>query len=760
MAGNRLKGGGILQIAAYFEDMLYDSSNYKVMSCSTNDESAADIPQRKFFAKKEKYVFTVVLRDFPMESKPDKSKQYIFNGKWKTEGIRTSFIAYSYEINYKNSKDDILAFLETFEGVGQKTAQTIYKAFGLKTMEILKENINKLYELKLPKSRIDKMIADYGSKKCFKETMEYFSQFSISFKKAKYIYEMYKENAVLTMKVNPFELSETECLSFAEANSVAIDLGVELDSGERQRQALIYIMSAYFRTKGDLFFLIDDVLSLTQKFLNHNVPKDKTVSLDSLKARLQEINNKDVKIYGNYVYLIKDLFAEQKTAELLVDFLNYDGNLFKLDKDECYNEIKEIEKEVGFSLNEAQKKAIFTAVSSNVSIITGGPGTGKTTLLKFILRIFQRNFSNNIRLCSPTGKAARRMAESTGFVSASTIHSLLGISPDYKWSMTGKNTQSVNADLLIVDESSMLDMELMYLLISSIPFTCKLVFLGDADQLPSVGPGNVLREMINSKVIPTAILDKIYRQSEQSNIVKNAYLFNKGDADSLIYDEGNSINDSFVIRKRKGDINNQLADIFCNSVKKSGSVEDVQILSPYKNPAIVASTERINRIIQERINPFTSEENEIVCKKNIFRINDRVIQQKNTATAKNGDVGTIIGIDSSDNKPITVTIDFGDDNIVDYSIDEMEENKVSLAYALTVHKSQGSEYKTVILPCVSEHEQMLTKKLVYTAWTRAKEHIIMVGDKDTIKKAAKNNSETVRNTVFAKRIIKQFQKNR
>ena len=155
---------------------------------------------------------------------------------------------------------------------------------------------------------------------------------------------MYKENAVLTMKVNPFELSETECLSFAEANSAAIDLGVELDSGERQRQALIYIMSAYFRTKGDLFFLIDDVLSLTQKFLNHNVPKDKTVSLDSLKARLYEINNKDVKIYGNYVYLIKDLFAEQKTAELLVDFLNYDGNLFKLDKDECYNEIKEIEK--------------------------------------------------------------------------------------------------------------------------------------------------------------------------------------------------------------------------------------------------------------------------------------------------------------------------------------------------------------------------------------------------------------------------------
>lgn len=747
-----------MQIAAYFEDMLYDSPNYKIMSCSTNDESAADIPQRKFFAKKEKYVFTVVLKDFPMESKPDKRKQYLFNGKWKTEGIRTSFIAYSFEINYKNSKDDILAFLETFDGVGQKTAQTIYKAFGLKTMDILKKDINKLYELKLPKSRVDKIVTDYGNKKCFKETMEYFSQFSISSKKARHIYEQYKENAILTMKINPFELSESDCLSFAEANSAAIDLGVELDSGERQRQALIYIMQAYFRTKGDLFFKIDEVVSLTKKFLNHNVPENKLVSEKTLKARLKEIDNRDVKIYGKYVYLIKDLFAEQKTAESLVDFLNYDGNMFKLDKDECFNEIKEIEKEVGFSLNEAQKNAIFTAISSNVSIITGGPGTGKSTLLKFILRIFQRNFSNNIRLCSPTGKAARRMAECTDFAGASTIHSLLGISSDHKWAMTGKNTQSVNADLLVVDEASMLDMEIMYLLISSIPFTCKLVFLGDVDQLPSVGPGNVLKEMIGSKIIPTAVLDKIYRQSEQSNIIKNAYLFNNGNADDLIYDKGNLSTDSFVVLDRKKDIDKQLANIFCNSVKKAGSFEDVQVLSPYKNTGITASTERINRIIQEQVNPFTSQENQIILKKNIFRIKDRVIQQKNTEQVKNGDVGTIVSIDSSDNKPITVIIDFGDDNIVNYSIDEMEENKIGLAYALTVHKAQGSEYKTVILPCIPEHEQMLTKKLVYTAWTRAKEHIIMVGDRDTIKKAAKNNSETVRNTVLAKRIIKEYKK--
>lgn len=738
--------------------MIYDSPNFKVVSCSTNDESAARVPQRKFFAKKEKYVFSIVLRDVELTSMFDKRKQYIFYGDWKSYSYGISFEAYSYDINVQKNRTDIISYLSSFDGIGERTAKLVYDTFGPNTLDILKNNIEKLNELKLPKKRIDKLIDGYNSRKCFKETMDYFSQFSLSIKKVKGIYEQYKEDAILTMKVNPFEFSESGCISFIEANAAAIDLGVELDSGERQRQALIYVMEAYFRPKGHLFFNMSEVLEVTKKFLNNNIPENKHITTDVLKKRLIEINNKDVKIYGKYVYLIRDLFAEQKSAELLIDFLKYEANLFKLDRKECYKEIAEIEREIGFSLNEAQKEAVYTAISSNISIITGGPGTGKTTLLKFIIRIFQRNFSNNIKLCSPTGKAARRMAESTGINSASTIHSMLGISSDFKLSITGKNTQSVEADLLVVDEASMLDMELMYLLISSIPFTCKLVFLGDVDQLPSVGPGNVLLEMIKSKTIPTAILDKIYRQSEQSNIVKNSFALNKGKADEIIYDEGKSISDSFIIRDRKPDINKQLAELFCNSVKKAGSIENVQILTPYKNIGVVASTENINKIIQDKINPFTTHENEIMCKKRIFRVNDRVIQQKNTKDAKNGDIGTIISIDMADNCPITVTIDFGEDNIVKYGIDEMEENKITLAYALTVHKSQGSEYKTVIMPCISEHKKMLTRKLVYTAWTRAKEHIILVGEKEIIKESATNTDESVRNTVLAERLIKEKKK--
>lgn len=749
-----------MQICAYFEEIAYDSPNFKVITCSTNDESAAKVPQRRAFAKKEKYVFNVVFRSQQIELNFDKSKQYIFYGEWKTRSFGISFEAYTYEINVQKNKKDIVEYLSKFDGIGKKTAEAVYDEFGGRTLEILKDQPEKINSLKLKKDKINKLINGLKANRCFRETMEFFLQFSLPVNRVGAIYERYKEDAIKTMQINPFELSESGYLSFPEANAAAIKQGIELNSGNRLEQALLYVMKTYFRQSGDLFFKVSDVIEITLKCLNRGVADKEQITETVLKKRLKGLNNIKVRIFGdfNYVYLIEDLFAEKKTAELLVDFLDYENNSFKLDKKECYKEISEIEKEIGFELNEAQKEAVYTAICSNVSIITGGPGTGKTTLLRFLIRIFQRNFSNNIKLCSPTGKAARRMAESTGIESASTIHSLLGLTSDYKWSPGIKSIEEISADLLVVDEASMLDMELMYLLISNIPFTCKLVFLGDVDQLPSVGPGNVLYEMINSGVIPTTVLDKIYRQAEQSNIVKNSYHLNKGEYKELVFDKGKSVSDSFVLVPRKQDIDTQLADIFCNSVKKSGSIEDVQILSPYRKEGRIASTSNINKIIQKKINPYISGMNEIKYSDKVFRIKDRVIQQKNTKDAKNGDIGEIVDIGLVNNRPVTAVIDFGDGNTVTYGVDEMIENGIELAYALTVHKSQGSEYKTVIMPCIPEHENMLTKKLVYTAWTRAKEHIIVVGDEKTIDKVAVKTEAKKRNTVLADRIKKEKNK--
>lgn len=744
--------GDFLEICAYFEEIAYDSPDFKVITCSTNDESASRVPQRNLFAKKEKYAFKVVFKKIDVNLNFDKSRQYVFFGDWKERSSGISFESYGFEINVKKNKSDIIAYLSGFEGIGKKTAEAVYDAFGPKTMDILEKDIKKLSELKINKSKIEKLVTGYEKNKCRKKTMDFFLKFSLPINKIDEIYNKYKEDAIKTMQINPFEFSESGCLSFLETNAAAVKQGIELNSGDRQKQGLIYIMETCFRPKGDLFFFIPDVLALTQKFLNSGVSEENKVTEDVLRKRLVELNKTKVYLIKDYVYLINDLFAEKKSADALVDFINYEGNLFKLDRDECYKEISEIEKEIEFKLNEAQKRAVYTAISSNVSIITGGPGTGKTTLLKFIIRIFQRNFSNNIKLCSPTGKAARRMAESTGMSSASTVHSLLGITANHKWTRELTGIKEVNADLLVIDEASMIDMELMYLLVSSISFRCKLVFLGDVDQLPSVGPGDVLCGMIKSNLIPTTILDKIYRQSEQSNIVKNAFSFNKGDYKKLIYDEGKSVNDSFVIVPRKSNIDEQIADIFCNSVKRAGSIDEVQVLTPYRKTGVVASTVNINKIIQEKINPKNRDKKEIHYLNQVFRVGDRVIQQKNTENAKNGDIGTIIDIESGDIGPITATIDFGDENIVIYGFDEIIENKIELAYALTVHKSQGSEYKTVIMPCIPEHELMLTRKLVYTAWTRAKEHIILIGDKETVNKASLKIGARTRNTRFSERI--------
>ena len=747
-----------MQIKAYFENMVFEKNDYHVLCCSTADETAAMVPQRKSFAKKEKYVFYLILRDFEIKKEFDKSKQYVFEGDWKEGKYGRQFDAYSCEIDRGRNKNEIIAYLTEFDGVGKVTAEKIYEKFGGDTLDVIKNDINKLYQINMSKARVDKIVASFNAVYGLRKAIGYFKKFSLPLKKIRTIYEKYKETAILTMQTNPFEISSSGCISFVEANSVAMDLGVELNSGSRQKQALIYIIETYFRPRGHLFHSLEAVVDLTWRFLNKNIPENKQIEKSSIFACLAELDNKDVKIYGKYVYLIKDLFAEQKTAELLVDFVSYQGNLFNLDKAESFREIADAEKKFGIKLNEDQKAAVAVSMNSNVSIITGGPGTGKTTLLKFILEIFRQNFSNNIRLCSPTGKAARRMAESTGFKSASTIHSLLGIEQDYQWSLESTNTLKIDADLLIIDESSMLDMELAYLLLASIPFTCKVVFLGDVDQLPSVGPGNVLKELISSHTIPTTILGKIYRQSEQSNIVKNAYLFNSGQAEKLIYDTGKKVSDSFVIRPPAENINEQIAKIFCNSLKRGTSIENIQILTPYRTERVNASSYHLNKIIQSLVNPTVSKDDEILCGKITFRKGDRVIQQRNTDNVKNGDVGIITSVNYIKGCDPSVTIDFGEENIVEYTFNEMEENKIDLAYALTVHKSQGSEYKTVIMPCISKHEQMLTRKLVYTAWTRAKEHIIIVGSKDVISAAANNTHENIRNTILAKRIIHEAKK--
>ena len=386
------------------------------------------------------------------------------------------------------------------------------------------------------------------------------------------------------------------------------------------------------------------------------------------------------------------------------------------------------------------------AFRSNLSIITGAPSTGKTTILRAIIEVFGRLYpSKKIMLAAPTGRASRRMAKSTGRNDAKTLHSVLGLLGDSGY-VRDKKKEPLDADLIIVDVSSMIDMWLANHFFSRIRPGTKVILVGDVDQLQSVGAGDVFRELINCGRIPVTVLNEIFRQKQDSLIAHNAKAINE-DSTNLYY------RDDFLFLKCK--TQEEAADIictqFCDLFKKFG-IEKVQILSPFRAEEL-AVIEQLSRTIRELVNPPENEDiPDLKIGSRYFRVGDKVMQNKNNAKASNGDIGFIRKIAVDDKNEMKVTIDFGTDHIVEYGMEDM--GNVEIAYATTIHKSQGSEYDVVIIPVLRSHAIMLRRNLIYTAITRAKRRVILVGEKGILFMAIHKNDTGVRNTLPGERINK------
>ena len=744
-----------MQISAYFERIVFVNDGFAIVKFSTNDESASKITQSKLTSHKSKYVFSAFLYGFDVKTLM-KNIGYLLEGSWNKNSRGFYFKVDDISEQVGNSEDEIITYLCSFEGIGLKTATKIYKSFKNDTVDIVENRPEELRKIKVKKKVIENIKASVQEKSKKREVIQFLSQFSLSARKINKIldsFDLYKIMDIV--KANPFFLSQDGAIDFVAANSIAIDLNVALASKERIQQAIIFVINNKFRNEGDLIVNVSELIDITNKSLNNNCTKNFDYS-KHIDQQIKALVSKGELIYfspknHDFVYLYKDYGAEKYAANKMIDMMFCPNNVFNLSEDETLPLMQASEKKNKIKLSPAQEKAVIKTMSSNISVITGGPGTGKSTLLKIILDVFRKKFGNNIGLCAPTGKAARRMAECTGIQHACTIHSLLGIEEDHYWTVGATNTCQVPFDLIVVDEISMLDMSLMYLLIESIPYTSKVILLGDSDQLPSVGPGAVLKEIISSKTIPVSVLDKIYRQSEQSTIIMNSYKLNNNSTD-FDFDE------SFLfINKKTQDVSETISKIYINELKKGVSKDDIQILTPFKNQKYTASVPEINNIIQSRINPANGLCREIKIGNTVFRLRDRVIQQKNTEEIKNGDIGTILDIKLSQGV-LLVVIDFGFDRIVEYTREEMEDNQLDLAYAITAHKSQGSEYRTIIMPVISEHAYMLKRKLIYTAWTRAKEKVILVGSKNVLISASANTTEKQRYTAFSKRLQLRYQK--
>lgn len=641
------------------------------------------------------------------------------------------------------------------EGIGEKFARRIMQVFGDKTLDIIEKTPERLLEIEgIGSKKLDKIITSYNEKMMLKNIIIQLAKYDLSTSLSIKIYNAYNENTLKILSNNPYRLcDDIKGIGFKKADEIAKKMGVALDSTERKIQAIIYSLTqstyeghtytTFFKLKSDMKELIDfddedEILSIA-----YDLYAKKQIIIDG-------IEKDDMKIF-----LYRYALAETTVASKLIELATYQDK--KIDEKKLDELIQEQIKYSNIDFSQEQIKSVKMAVNNNILIITGGPGTGKTTTLSFIIEIFER-IGKKVKLCAPTGKASKRMAQATN-KDASTIHRLLEMnysSDDMQEHFLKNEDEPIKADVIIVDETSMVDILLMQSLLLAIKNGTHLILVGDKDQLPSVGAGNVLKDIINCEIIPCIKLNKIFRQAMKSHIIVNAHRINEGKM-PLTNDKDN---DFFIMnRNDKNSIEKLIVELITQRLPKYYDItpKDIQIITPMKKREI--GTQNLNKLLQEALNPKDPVKNEYKTQFKIYRENDRVIHIKNNYEKQwisdkeegsgvfNGDTGTIESVNLREK---FLTVNFDDGKKATYDFDELDELEHS--FALTVHKSQGSEYPCVILPIHSVAPMLMTRKILYTAITRAKKLLIIISSNSNIKKMVDNIYEEERNSTLMQKL--------
>lgn len=661
-------------------------------------------------------------------------------GKW-IEHIRfgRQFDAVVCNVLQPTSVAAIERFLASgaIKGVGKVTARNIVEHFGTDTLEIIAQYPERLAEIKGISARKAADIASaYAELSEMRELMLFLEANGVSSGYAARLQAAYGNTAITRIKENPYSLAnDINGIGFKTADKIALSMGMARDSAERIKAGIAFaVMQA--ASAGHTCVPEDLLIKETVRFLGVDTLPVQEVFNDLLTRdllRTEELPGSRL-IYPEYLYQ-----AEVGTAKKLLQLRDKVKNIARVNADEV---IEDWQQDAGILLAEEQKKAIHASLKYGIFVLTGGPGTGKTTVVKGIINVLEQA-GCRILLAAPTGRAARRLAESSGRP-ALTVHRLLEYQPDSSGFNFGKNEDDpLDAEAIIVDEASMLDINLTYHLLKAVPVGCRLIFVGDVDQLPSVGAGAVLKDIIRSGKMPVVKLENVFRQAEISSIVLNAHKINHGQMP-----EFNEHND-FLLSEftNEDDAADFVARKYSELVNYS-NWRSVQVLAPmHKNPCGV---QNLNRLLQQYINPPSSNKAEINILGNIFRVGDKVMQIRNNYDKDvfNGDVGRIVRVDG---KNITVAYpERIEGDYVTYAQGEAEE--LQLAYAMSVHKSQGSEYPCVILTMVPSHYIMLQRNLLYTAVTRAKEKVILVGSKNAVRTAVENDKTRRRYSLLAERL--------
>lgn len=732
-------------VAVFDKQLFYNPTNrYTILQMKTADIMVPQEARRPYKSSDHLIRFTAVGFDLPRND----SVEVELEGTWVKDakcGLR--FEVERWKEILPSTIKGIRAYLSSgvLKGIGEKTTDAIVNRFGDRTLEVLEHEPERLLEIRgITPERLEEIKANYTESQVMRELMLLLAPLKVTPNTAMKVLEHFGMKGVALIRESLFRLCEVPGFGFRRVDEIVRKSGGNLHDPMRVQGALFYIIQEARDKNGHLYIEIGRLLKDTLKLLNEDL--NDPLRLEQVEQQLAAMINLNVVVSnGGNIYLPQVYKQECEVALKIAQMV------LELPKPVNLTPVMEqVKGRLGITLSPQQAEGVEMAFRYNLSIITGGPGTGKSTILRAVVEAYRMLYpQGKIALAAPTGKASRRMAETTGIEDAQTLHSLLKLFGDD--SGGEKKKQSLEAGLLIVDETSMVDMWLAHQLFRRLNPGTKVLLVGDADQLESVGAGNVFQELIDSGIVPVTVLDQIFRQAEGSRIAYNARFINEGNGE-LYY--GPDFDFVSVADQEEA------AETVCRLYKEAAArvgIQQLQILSPYREKG-EASSQNLNKAIREEVNPEMDGKPEIIYGSRAFRLRDRVIQLKNNSKMVlynrqgdiigkgvfNGDVGYVREI-----RPDTVIINF-DGRYAKYPLDNLEE--LELSYAMTIHKAMGSEYDTVIIPLLTAHRVLLTRNLLYTAVTRAKGRVILVGQKKALFTAVSKTRKGKRNTLLAERM--------
>ena len=657
-----------------------------------------------------------------------------------------------YERLKPTGKDAVTTFLSSdlFPGVGEKLARQIAEVLGDEAIDRILEDESCLYLVpKLSENKIKKIVSILKKYEESHKIIAELIDLNFSMREALSIYNEYRSNTQKIIDNNIYQIVyNLPDISFLKVDKAGEALGFDLADSRRVKAAILYIMKKIIYQNGDSF--------LSKELIINNVNSFLKIDYDNYDVLFKELEEADyIVIDGDDYYLEEIWKAETNITERIYNLANRPVQKHK----NLNSLLTELEKINNITYNGEQKEAIIKALESNILIITGGPGTGKTTIIKAITELYQHlnklnydEFTERLALLAPTGRASKRMSEST-FLPASTIHRFLKWNKDGGEFMVNEFNKS-DVELVIIDEVSMIDVNLFDSLLKGLKSNIKLILVGDYDQLPSVGPGNLLKDLICSEMIETVHLNHLYRQGEDSYIISLAYEIKDG---NLSKNYLNTYNDYTFLKCSANHIKSNLMRLCEKVIEKGYDYKRLQILAPmYKGENGI---DALNSELQNIFNPPSSEKREIKSGNIIFRENDKILQLVNMPDENvfNGDIGVIKYIkygNTSKSKKDEIYVDF-DGNLVKYTPKDFV--KIKHGFIISIHKSQGSEFEMVIMPMAHSYKRMLYKKLVYTGVTRAKKKLILIGEPEAFVYSVQNNHEYVRNSKLIQKIRYRFE---